>query len=513
MRQVGRIMFNTPVGYDTADSDQDEKALVLFCGAMGFFSPDSEDEDQDADAEGTEDEDDDEDLSDRNFQIFPDEDSEEIDAELALQPAIWNHFQELQGYRNYLRELWEGRECAASSSPSLLVERHPSMKDVDYDSILQTALGGDKQVVSNLMKGEGGSMQVSLMIDTSAVCHLFLSMREEIIRTWAGFSHEVDRLGQTDAEKRLLMTQFCLWNVRGMSTQTVPAEALRPCSPLTIGAVLRFQLHQDALWFDRCTQHPMGRLLSIAYRMITSVRYWLDVHNPAYYGNQAAELERQMHDLSAYANTLYDDHYQAILERDPRSRGQQEWLLLQKSWEVGCPLIMANFRLVDVMSLYLRLRAYFYLPEIEPLEFLRRELVTSFGTNLHTPLGYRVKVRPIFYSSETVSLLTALKWAEQHQPMLAIWALDAFTIEQMALAVLEKLHRSCQWLLRPHMSDLEAMRAPDYVGLVECFFTACQDGTPRTVEKLTSRGRRALRRGLDISLSVNPRLTFVPSSE
>ncbi|KAJ6504280.1 hypothetical protein C8R47DRAFT_184436 [Mycena vitilis] len=153
-----------------------------------------------------------------------------------------------------------------------------------------------------------------------------------------------------DAEKRLLMTQFCLWSVRGMSTQTISAGALRPCSPLTIGAVLRFQLHRDAIWLARGTQHPMGRLRSIAYRMVTSVRYWLDVHNPARYGNQAAELEQQMHDFSDYADTLYEDHHQAILERDPLSRNEQEWLLLHKSWEVGCPLIMANFRPVDVMS-------------------------------------------------------------------------------------------------------------------------------------------------------------------
>ncbi|KAJ6504281.1 hypothetical protein C8R47DRAFT_184435 [Mycena vitilis] len=93
-RLVRRIMPNTPVGYNTAGSDQTSNGLSIL-RRHGFFPPDSEDEDHNANAR-TEVEDDDEDFSDlplSAFQIFPDEDSEEIDAELALQRALWNHFQ------------------------------------------------------------------------------------------------------------------------------------------------------------------------------------------------------------------------------------------------------------------------------------------------------------------------------------------------------------------------------------------------------------------------------------
>jgi len=250
----------------------------------------------------------------------------------------------------------------------------------------------------------------------------------------------------------------------------------------------------------------LSRLRRMARLMILSVQNWLNTHNSVHYGDEAPILARQMHDLLAYADAIFDDEKETILERNPFSRGQQEWILLAKSWMVGKRLIFSatGSRLVTVMFLYRHLRAHADMPQIDVLEYLRKFVFPG-------PLGklcYRLDIPHPSPLPDRDSLTSALEWAEEYESALEQWALDAFTIEQMVLAVLQELYRSCERLLRPYMMRHQ-VGDPTSMSLFGCFQTAWRDGTPPTVHKLALLGRRALEHGLNSVKHVNPKLTFL----
>ncbi|KAF8201046.1 hypothetical protein K438DRAFT_1932803 [Mycena galopus ATCC 62051] len=541
MRLVRKIWFNTSLGYDTADSDQDEPAAVLFIGAIGFAGyrdSDTQDDDSGSDRDTEDVGVDDDDLLDLPlsvFQILPDENSEDMDLETAeLEDTLWSHFHELQDYRDYLRDLWGERARTRSSSPSLLalflltrrmlelasisrsklVEQYPAVENAEYGAVLWVAVGDDNlnRPVSEVFL-EGGRRSF-FMVDTWVICSVFLSMTEETVRNRAQ-----DSSSQQDTANHLLMTQLCLLRMTDGSTTANSNDCggpLRP--PLTTVAVLRHQLDRDAIWFDRDaiwlphrnTRHPLRRLRRMARCITASVQKWLDVHNPAHYRGEASILAQQAHDLLAYTNTIFDAENETILTMNPLARGQQEFMLLEKSWMVGRRLIFnttTGSRLVTVMFLYNHLRAHADLPEIGILEYLRKFVYSGpFGTLCFSLAAHAPQPLP-----DRDSLPSASEWAKAYESEIELMALDAFTIERMVLAVLQKLYRSCENFLRPYMIPHE-VGDPMNFRIYRCFQAAWNDGTPQTVRRLGAKGRKALQYGLDHVQSVlaySPELTFL----
>ncbi|KAJ6551513.1 hypothetical protein B0H19DRAFT_1378234 [Mycena capillaripes] len=532
MREVRQIWFNIQLEYDTPDSDQPETPLVSVLLGSVVACPVRDGVCRDSAEGADEDEDDLSNLPLSAFQFF-EEDPEEITAEQAeLERALWNHFRELQGYPDCLCDLLHREPTAsrfasylldlvlnmASRSYSKLAELYPSLEDDGYTTILRAVFRGDDQHISNLRKSEGTSaIRSSLMIDTWVVCRAFISMPEETIHRWADFSYsqdDIDELGQVEAEKGLLMTQFCLRRVSDISKKaSINNSPLRRphIPPITIAAVFLLQLHKDAIWTGRATQDPLRRLRWTTNRIIASVQNWLDSHNPADYGNQAKRLVREMAYIVQCAKLMFEGEMETFLERDPLSRGTEEWILLEKSWEVGKQLITDTSRhryLATAMSLYVHLRTHASLAKIDAFEYPRKFMVPS---SENSTVFYFPKISPTPPLPNGDSRQSLLEWVKEFESIRACVALDAFTIGRMSFAVLETLHRSCQWLLKPYMMRREpdSVRSPSYVRLVQCFIDAWRDGTAGMVQELASRGRGALEHGLNSVAYINPKLNFL----
>ncbi|KAJ6567748.1 hypothetical protein DFH09DRAFT_1081179 [Mycena vulgaris] len=240
-----------------------------------------------------------------------------------------------------------------------------------------------------------------------------------------------------------------------------------------------------------------------------SVQNWLNTHSPEYYGNQATGLALDMRNVIAYAQATFDGPNRPILKANPILQVTEELALYQKSWTVGQRLIAKNSRhgyLATVLSLYLHLREHNSTPKIETMEYLQSLMVRSNGNTWRL----REETDPAPPEPRYSSLS---EWAEEFGSRdVALWSLDAFTIERMAFAVLHELHSTCKRLLLPYMRQRQpdSVRLPSYVGLVACFVEAWEDGTSETVRTLASEGRKALQHGHSTISRINPKLPFLP---
>ncbi|KAJ7472242.1 hypothetical protein B0H11DRAFT_1347620 [Mycena galericulata] len=535
MRQVRKIWFNIPLEYNTPDSEQEEPALVLSFSIFIGYRPSSDSGDDDdyvpgdqdvADAElnGEEDDDDLSDLPLSAFRLLPDEDDEHGE-KAELEFALWNYFEQLEEYRNYLRQELKERVrldsafsltvirlnylfwLVAGASHLALEDRHPSLKQANYDDVVRVVLGDPRKDEEEL----SGQMRSFLMIDSWTVLRSLPSITEEEVAVWASHTPSADVPGEQRQSKEimdLLVAQICSWRASGGNTFG-DDDSWEP-HRITPLEVFRLDVFREAIWLDRATIDPMKHFRMLVELLIRSVQNWIHAYTPGYYGNQTMELAiaQAMRNLIAYARTIKARKFQAMLQRDPLSRISQEYKLLEKSWAIGKLLITKaspHRYLKSVMSLYIYLRQHSSIAQIEPMEYLQQLLVATNGNPDVLQFPQNPRLDP-----DTSSIEEWVDGKQEHIEM-KFMALDSFTIERMAFATLQKLHRSCQMVLQPYMRrrQPDSVRAPSFSGLVSCFIEAWQAGSPETVNFLAIRGRRALQFGQDTISHINPKMTFL----
>ncbi|KAK7052390.1 cupin-5 domain-containing protein [Favolaschia claudopus] len=483
MRRLRHLWFATPVGYDTADSDTDEPLESLFVGAMSFAFDAVDTEDDDANSDS--DQDSEEELEEEGdlsslplsvFQIFADDEDVASDPK-DLQLALVDCFQELQTYRNCLRDLMQQEQDPPSSLALFLVTRrlfelasdllaklataHSSMKNAEYVAVLHAILGGDDQLgplraasggddhlasgsllTSFFVDHQGGpeTLRSYLMIDTYTVCRASLSMTEGAMRSYL---MAMTACGLT--AKRCLMAQLCL--------------RLLKDNPI------------DAVWLGR-NGYYSRRLHHIVESIVASAQQWLHVHSPSHYADQSATLELRAHDLIAYATTILDIGNRFISDLNPLEQGQQEIKLLEQSWKVGKELLFSPSpnRIFALMALYRHVRTHTNLGKIRILEHLRKFVFQG-------PLGSLCCKTDIHPPSplENHSLSSAREWVNEYEEELGLWAIDFFTLDRMVVAVLRQCMQETAQAL---VTQLGLMRHPEGGFFVETDRQKEEVGTP-----------------------------------
>ncbi|KAJ7705300.1 hypothetical protein B0H17DRAFT_1037573 [Mycena rosella] len=556
MRQVRELWFNIPLDYDMADSD--EEAPIDLSSAIDLAryraSQDLEEDDDDDDlplsvfrltdesdvdmveddesieeseAAVSEEDDDalcasdvDSDEDDESNAEYSDTDgsdgSEETEEDaIELHCALSLHFWALKVFRIYLRGLWDKRRRTGSPTSltlsimrqlgleqaalrqSSLKKRFPSLADGGYI----TFVGG----VLDLFADDGEDIS---MLATWSVLRRFFSMSEDMVYDYIKQDPKgrLSEQKQNGGARHLLLKHLCHLRLRDGPRRW-------SASRITLQMVFEHELTNDVLCLDQPTR-PFKRLRKIAKLVVVSIENWLDTHDPEDYGNRASELVLEMRDVITHANAMFKGKSRLILKADPLSRTAQEYKLLGEAWAVGKRLISATSRhhcLASVMALYIHLRNHESTPTIPTMEHLRNLLVHPGGDGrvLRFPEGAE-SVISIPRDASPASLLRCAEVAAR-SPHFAVLSLDAFTIEQMAFAVLDKLHRTCQRRLRPYLQERqpESVSAPGYVGLVACFVEAWDTGTPHTRRRLASKGQAALEHGYWSVSDVNPKLTFI----
>ncbi|KAJ7145091.1 hypothetical protein C8R43DRAFT_1012804 [Mycena crocata] len=491
MRKVRKVLFNcnTPMGYDTPDSDEEEQVFSFMIGVIGLVSGDISGAEDDAEVEDEDEETDTDSEADENFvdpfplptfQLLPDEgDADGNRAELEF--ALWIHLQELRIYRNYLRGLWEKR-AQGSQSPTLL-----------------TLLTLNRLVVM-LVSASQMELEQSHPLLERAEYDRIMGTLSDSHRNDEEDAPDLDRM---ESDPGQLTAQFCRWRTkqlaldRGHSRRDIPG-----------GNVFQSEVVADIVRLDQATPHPLRHLRKVTRRIVASVEEWIDEHDPSFYGRQTTELVSEMNGLLAHAKTIFDGDRRLSLQSDPVSRALEEVTLFRKSWAIGKKLITDASRhryLATVMSLYLHLRENTNIQAIDTLEYLNKFL-TGLSDNV---LSFPEDPDSMDFSDPQDS---PLEWATKYEfGNIAVLALDGFTIERMAFAVLDRLHGSCQRILQPYMMRVQSasVTSPGYVGLVQCFIDAWENEPPRKVQILGEKGYKALQHGLASIKYINPKLIFL----